>query len=189
MNNNLIYNYLEKIFPVSSGLMAYMDVALKEFWFEKNQLIAEDFFVDNPLVYLVQGTIKTQIDGLKEPGQHLVRFQFENSLLPGIGELDTNDYLKTTTTIEACLLKTLPLKHEYNLYKLFPEYHQLMKRLHQNQMAEIWTFLFNLRFEEGNQRLTNLLKIQPKLFQIASVNDISAAVGVHPHTLSTYRKS
>jgi hypothetical protein len=188
MNNNQIYDYLEKIFPVSSGLTAYLDVALKEFRFEKNQIIPDDFFVENPLSFLLQGTIRTQVDGLKEPGQHLVRFTFSNSLVPYFGKMDSDDYSKTTTSIEASLIKALPLKHEFNLFKLFPEYHQLIGGLHRNQLTDLMTFIFDLRFEEGNQRLANLLKIQPGLFQIASINDISAAVGVHPHTLSTYRK-
>ncbi|WP_316736749.1 hypothetical protein [Pedobacter aquatilis] len=188
MNNSQIYDYLEKTFPVSSGLAAYLDVALKEFRFEKNQIIPDDFFVDNPLCFLSQGTIKTQVNGLKEPGQHLVRFTFSNSVIPDFGKMDSEDYSKTTTSIEASLIKALPLKHEYNLFKLFPEYHQLITGLHRNQLTDLMSFIFELRFEEGNERLANLLKIQPRLFQIASVSDISAAIGVHPHTLSTYRR-
>ncbi|KQS36849.1 hypothetical protein [Pedobacter sp. Leaf194] len=188
MNNNQLFNYLEKIFPVSSALLAYLDVALTEFHFEKNQLIAEEFFLDNPLVFLMQGTIKIKLQGLKEPGQHVIRFCFDDSFVPAIAEPDKNDYLKTTTTIDACLLKALPLKHEYNLYKLFPEYHQLIDRLHRNQLTELLTFIFHLRFDEGHERLADLINIEPKIFQIASINDIAAAVGVHSHTLSGYRK-
>jgi hypothetical protein len=188
MNNNQIYDYLESVFPLSSGLKAYLEVALKGFQFEKNELIPRIFFQENPLVFLMQGTMKTHINGLKEPGQNIVRFHFEQSIVVNAGQLNEHDYSVTITAVEACMLKTLPIKHEYNLFKLFPEYHQLVGKLHQNATADLLTYIFHLRFEEGYQRLRRLMEIQPRLFQIASIHDISAAVGVHPHTLSAYRK-
>ena len=188
MENKTFYAYLEQLSPISYGLEAYLNVALKEVSFKKNQLIADIFFEEFPLIFVTKGTIKTAFDGLKEPGQTFIRFHFQESFIPRIGELDSNDYTKNCISMDESILTVLPLKHEFNLRKLFPEYNDVIDKLHEYQLRELYMYIFQLRFEEGQQRLDRLLMLQPKLFQIASIGDISAAVGVHPHTLSTYRR-
>lgn len=188
MENKTLYAHLEQLSPLSYGLESYLNVALKEVSFKKNQLIPNSFFEEFPLIFVTKGTIKTEFEGLKEPGQTFIKFHFQEYFIPRLGELDHDDYTIRCISIDESVLTVLPLKHELNLRKLFPEYNHIINTLHENQLTGLYKYIFQLRFEDGQQRLDRLLILQPKLFQIASIGDISSAVGVHPHTLSTYRR-
>jgi hypothetical protein len=188
MDHEPIYSRLEGITKLSSALKAYLDIALKEVSFKKNQLIPSEFLTEHPLVFVKTGNVKTQFESLKEPGQYVVRFHFQGSLIPQYADLNPKDYSLERISLDDAVLTVLPLRHEFNVYKLFPEYHRLTGEVQAYHLAVLLNFIYQFRFEEGQLRLNHLLEIEPKLFQIASVQDISAAVGVHPHTLSKYTR-
>lgn len=187
MDFETFYKHLEGTSPISSSLKSYLRVAFKEYILENNQLLSLDFSSTNPIIFVRKGMVKTVLESKIDPGKELVRFTFEGSIIPKPKEKNLEDYKLNISSINNATLLMLSAGHVQNLYKLFPDFIILMTKIYDDLFLELFHKAFDLYNLKAEDRLKKLLSIEPAIFQLASVHDIAAAIGMRPNTLSTLK--
>jgi len=187
MDFETFYKHLEGIAPVSSSLKAYLRIAFKEHDLLDNQVLDINLKKAFPIIFVRKGIVKTFLESKLEPGKELLRFHFEGSIVPRLTETDQEDYKLETYGINNSTLLMLSDGHVQNLHKLFPDFIILMDRIYEDLLLDLFHKAFDLHNHNAEERLRKLLLIEPNIFQIATVHDIAAAIGMRANTLSTLK--
>ncbi len=183
-----LFNHLNQILPISDGFIEYLKVALFELHIRKNERLKKDHHIPFPFTFIASGIFKTTLESKLDPGKSLVEFHFEKTLLITFDEHHQDDYSLETISMSESNLLLLPAKHIYNLHRLFPEFHLLIEQINKNQLSKLFHLAFDIKNLKAEDRLAELLKIHPDIFQLASSIDIAQSIGIHSHTLSSIKR-
>ena len=187
MDIEALFKNLERYTMISSALKAYLRIAFKEITLEDNERLDPFMRITNPLVFVRRGILKTKLESKLDPGRKLFSFHFEGMLLPFLVEKNTEDFSLDTYSINETTLLLLSEGHTRNLYKVFPEFEQLITAINGEMASELLHQVFDLHHLKGEERLEKLLQKHPDLFTIATVTDIAASIGMHANTLSALK--
>lgn len=187
MNIETLFKNLETITSISSSLKAYLRIAFKEHELKSNDQLGKNIRIENPIIFVRKGFLKTKLESRIDPGRKLLNFHFEGTILPFLHERKLDDYTLETYSGSDSTLLALSIGHTQNLYKLFPEFGLLISKLHGEIVMDLFHQAFDLHHSKAEERLDKLLLRYPNIFQIATVTDIAASIGMHPNTLSALK--
>jgi hypothetical protein len=187
MNFETFYKHLDGYVPLSSALKAYLRIALKDHDLKDNEFLDASFRNLYPVIFVRRGILKTKLESKLDPGKKILRFYFEGSLLPNLIEKDIEDFTLEISGINETTVLLISEGHTQNLYKLFPEFNQLITKLLDEIIMEHLHQTLDIHHLKGEDRLKSLLKKYPNIFQIATVTDIAASMGMHANTLSALK--
>jgi CRP-like cAMP-binding protein len=187
MDFETFYRLLEGIAPVSSSLKSYLRIGFKEHYLSDHQTLDSELKKAFPVIFVRKGLVKTHLESKIEPGKELLRFHFEGSMIPKLKETADEDYSLETFSINESTLLMLSESHVLNLYKLFPEFIALITKINEELVLDLFHKAFDLHNLNAEDRLRKLLSKQPDIFQMATVHDIAAAIGMRANTLSTLK--
>lgn len=189
MEKETIYQRMETYCHISTALIAYMKMVMVSIELQANQRLEAALYEELPLIFIEKGGLKTTLQSRIEPDQSLLLFSFEGSFHSQIPETEVDDYNISTVSLSRSTLLGIPKKHQYNLYRFFPEFHLFMQGMHQAESERLLHLAFSISNHPSEQRFENLLRRYPNIFQLASSIDIASSIGVHSHTLSTLKKN
>jgi len=187
MNLETFYKHLEGYVPLSPALKAYLRIALKDHDLKDNELIDSNFRSLYPVIFVRRGILKTRLESKFDPGKKILRFHFEGSIVPNLTERDIDDFTLDISGINETTVLVISQGHTQNLYKLFPEFNQLITKLLDEIILEQFHQTLDIHHLKGEERLKALLKKYPNIFQVATVTDIAASMGMHANTLSALK--
>ncbi|RYG54303.1 MAG: hypothetical protein EOO01_01930 [Chitinophagaceae bacterium] len=187
MDTEKFFTLTGQIYPCSAALRAYLNVAFKLVELQKNTALVPEHNHEYPLSYVEKGNLKTVLRSKVNPEHQQLRFHFENSLITRFSPENNDDYLLGTYTLSYVRLICVPKNHIYNLYRFFPEFHVLIEKIREQNCSRLLHALLSGHTIDISERLKILTASKPDIFQIASVNDVAAFMGIHPHTLSSVR--
>ncbi|MGN7986493.1 MULTISPECIES: hypothetical protein [Pedobacter] len=184
MNFTTFCKHLEGYGHVSSALKAYLRIALKDHKLKNNELLDGNLRNSFPIIFVRRGLLKTELESKLDPGKKMLRFHFEGSIVPNLIEKNFNDFKLETSGLDDTTIMVISKGHTQNLFKLFPEFNQLITNLLDEVILEHFHQTFDTHHLKGEERLEYLLRKHPDIFQLAPVNDIAAFIGMHANTLS-----
>ncbi|WP_443938810.1 hypothetical protein [Pedobacter sp. MW01-1-1] len=187
MDIETFFKGLEEQSSISSSLKAYLRVAFKEFDLKDNEALDYEIRKSNPIIFVKRGFLKTKLESKLDPGKRLLTFHFEGTILPHLLEKNTEDFMLETYSVNDATILLLSKGHFANLYKVFPEFGQLISKLHGELILELFHKALDLHHYKAEERLEKLLKKHPSIFQRATVTDIAASIGMHANTLSNLK--
>lgn len=187
MNYEPIYKRLNAYHQMSSPLKAYLKVIIREIILPDGQALEKAHWNEFPITFLYKGTLKTKLESKLEPGKSILLLHFEGGMLPQFIETNQEDFDLRTMVIGESTLMGIPAGHIYNLYKLFPEFHEITEKISLENFNRLFHLAFDIKNLKAEDRLASLLEIHPNVFQLASSVDIADATGMHAHTLSTLK--
>lgn len=182
-------SYFEKIgsyLNPSVGLKSYLNYILYQSTFKKRQTLKlSDKFFSTP-IFISSGTLRLYY--IKEEEETTVLFRQKNEFI--VPSTMLGIYTQTELHVEFLedsILTVYKDKHTPNLYKLFPEYRELINKLYQQQIAELIIHSTELAHQDTNTRFENLMKRNPELFNLCGLKIIANYLGIHPKVLSQLR--
>ncbi|MBB6237533.1 CRP-like cAMP-binding protein [Pedobacter sp. AK013] len=182
-------NYFKKItdhLKPSVGLKNYLRYVLQKRAFKKKQTIAVTDPYFSTLLFIGTGTLR--LYAIREEEETTILFWQKNQFLTPMFML--GNYLEKEVYVEFLEDTTLigyRQTHTANLYKLFPEYREIINRLYQQQLAALMRHAEALAYLNTSTRFENLMKAKPELFTLCRLKIIADYLGIHPKVLSLLR--
>jgi len=186
MEKESYFKKIEYYLNPSVGLKSYLNYILHQDTFKKKQAIKLSDKYFSTLLFINTGTLR--LYSITEDEETTILFWQKNQFLMPITMLGT--YTKTDLYIEFLEDSTITAykeKHNSNLYKLFPEYRELISRICQQHLAELILHSTSLAHLDTTTRFENLMKSNPELFNRCDLKIIANYLGIHPKVLSHLR--
>jgi CRP-like cAMP-binding protein len=182
-------NYLKRIkdyVTPSFGLNSYLNYIFQERHFKKKETIdvTDPYFTT--LLFIRTGTLR--LYAVQDEEETTILFRQNNLFMIPLYMLSS--YIGKEIYVEFLEDSTLigyKDKHTNNLYKLFPEYRELINQLYQQQLAESIMHVTALARLSASARFNHLMQIWPGLFNLCDLKPIANYLGIHPKVLSRLR--
>ncbi|WP_406823938.1 Crp/Fnr family transcriptional regulator [Pedobacter sp. KACC 23697] len=182
-------NYLKRIkdyVTPSFGLNSYLNYILQDRHFKKKETIdvSDPYFTT--LLFIRTGTLRLYT--VQDEEETTILFRQSNQFMLPLYMLSS--YIGKEIYVEFLEDSTLTGyrdKHTNNLYKLFPEYRELISQLYQHLLAELIMHATALARLSASARFNHLMQIWPGLFNLCDLKPIANYLGIHPKVLSRLR--
>lgn len=182
-------NYLKRIkdyVTLSFGLNSYLNYILQDRHFKKKETIdvSDPYFTT--LLFIRTGTLRLYT--VQDEEETTILFLQNNQFMIPFSMLCS--YIGKEIYVEFLEDSTLTGyrdKHTNNLYKLFPEYRELINQLYQHQLAESIMHATALARLSASARFNHLMQVWPGLFNLCDLKPIANYLGIHPKVLSRLR--
>ncbi|KRT17767.1 hypothetical protein ASU31_00265 [Pedobacter ginsenosidimutans] len=187
MNKEKYLSALGTNIAVSVGLGAYISYVLANEHYTARQTIILEGSVINHTAFLNSGSARLYLQN-EDNEEHTLLFYQENnffSIEQGAKPYKDNDlYIEFLEDSEVCLI---PDKHIENLYKLFPEYHQIQNGLNRNIKEILFLHQLNLSTLDAEKKYNQFLNQFPHISMVCEQKKIASFLGIDPKTLSRLR--
>ncbi|GGH03063.1 Crp/Fnr family transcriptional regulator [Pedobacter zeae] len=186
MENESYFKKIGVYLSTSYALRCYLGYIQEEHVFKKKQVINVSDRYFSTLLFVGTGTLR--LYAVKNEEEATILFWQKGQFIPPMHTLgqDTQkeiyiEFLEETTLIG------YSEKHTTNLYKLFPEFQELISKLYQQQVTELIMHAQSLAHLNASGRFNALMKSKPALFNLCELKIIANYLGIHPKVLSRLR--
>jgi hypothetical protein len=186
MEKESYFKKIEHYLNPSVGLKSYLNYILHHSTFTKKYTLKLSDKYFSTLLFINTGTLR--LYSIKEEEEITILFWQQNHFIVPVTMLNT--YTQTEIYVEfleETTITTYKDKHTSNLYKLFPEYRELISKIYQQQIAELFIHATALAHQDTNTRFENMMKTNSELFNLCDLKIIANYLGIHPKVLSHLR--
>ncbi|MBE5320023.1 hypothetical protein IM793_12695 [Pedobacter sp. MR2016-19] len=186
MENESYFKKIECYLKPSYVLKCYLNHSLHERRFNKKQTVKVSELYSSPLIFISKGTLR--LYAVKEKEETTILFWQKDRFLTSL--LMLGEYAGKEMYVEFLEDSAIIAYKEIytgNLYKVFPEYRELINKLYQQQIAELILYATSLAHLSSTARFNNLMKSKPELFNLCELKIIANYLGIHPKVLSRLR--
>jgi hypothetical protein len=186
MEKESYFKKIENYLNPSVGLRSYLNYILHHSTFKKKHSLKLSDKYFSTLLFINTGTLR--LYSIKEEEETTILFWQQNQFIVPATMLSI--YTQTEIYVEFLEDSSITAykdKHTPNLYKVFPEYRELISKIYQQQIAELIIHSTELAHQDTNTRFENLMKSNPELFNLCDLKIIANYLGIHPKVLSHLR--
>ena len=186
MHNKLIKHF-EKIMPLSDIEKNAIIKNMKVQTFKKGSILLREGQISTECYFVFKGCVREYyiFDGEEKTTNFFTDEQFVVSLNSFSQKIPATHYFECS---EDCVLMIGNEKKENELYKQFPKFEtisrKVMENIYGNQQEKMVAFMNN----SPEERYLNLMETRPDLFQIIPQFQIASYLRIKPESLSRIRK-
>ena len=186
MHNKLIKHF-EKIMPLSAIEKNAIIKNMKVQTFKKGSILLREGQISTECYFVFKGCVREYyiFDGEEKTTNFFTDEQFVVSLNSFSQKIPATHYFECS---EDCVLMIGNEKKENELYKQFPKFEtisrKVMENIYGNQQEKMVAFMNN----SPEERYLNLMETRPDLFQIIPQFQIARYLGIKPESLSRIKK-
>lgn len=182
-----LFNYFQRIMPLSSGEIEAIVETMTIKNYPKGTVLLKEGQVSAEAYFVLDGCVRQYylVDGEEKTNNFFTEEQWVISMHSFSQHHPSNHYL------DCCMDSTLVVgnrEKEENLYKRFPKFETVSRKVMENVFAEQQELMSTYITDTAEQRYVKLLKSRPDLFQKIPQYQIASYVGVKPESLSRIRK-
>lgn len=188
MNIEHYLNGLERFYPLSFGLRAYLSKIYTIKVFQKHSIIQLSDNNINCLPYLYQGSLR--IYHVNDELETTIAFGFEGDLIMeqdhNLKPILENIYLEF---MEETVIFSITKKHMLNVMDHYLDARILVLNIKSAHISLLMQQLYARNQLKAAHRYSYILNIEPRIDSLMRVKDISSYLGIDAKTLSRIRSS
>ncbi|WP_316851569.1 Crp/Fnr family transcriptional regulator [Pedobacter agri] len=172
---------------LSVGLSAYISFVITSETFSAKQTLPLNQLTVNPTTMLAKGSARIYIVDEAQREYTLFFYQYHDFLSIASGITLQHDATLFIEFLEDSELLLVPGTHIPNLYKLFPEFHQVQAGHHQTFQQNLFNHQLNLSVLNGAERYNRFLSEYKQIAMVCEQKKIASFLGIDAKTLSRLR--
>ena len=185
--NDIIFQALSNIHPLSDGLKNYLNQNLKELHLNKKEIYLHNGEINNKISFIIKGFLRSYY--ITDEGiDTTVWFMKEGDVCISVKSF----YERTASeefiqAQEQSILLYISYHELQEAYKLFPEFNIIGRKLTEKYYVLSEERLLGIRNKKAKDRYAFLLKHHPEIAQRALVQHIASYLDIDKHRLSKIR--
>lgn len=182
-----LLNYFLKIMPLSKVEIEAIVETMSIKHYKKGAILLKEGQISTEVYFVLEGCVRQYflIDGDEKTNNFFTEEQWVISMNSFSQNKPSNHFL------DCCMDCTLVVgnrEKEENLYKKFPKFETVSRKVMEKVFAEQQEIMSTYTTDTPEQRYLKLLKSRPDLFQKLPQYQIASYIGVKPESLSRIRK-
>ncbi len=182
-----LLNYFLKIMPLSKVEIEAIVETMSIKHYKKGAILLKEGQIATEVYFVLEGCVRQYflIDGDEKTNNFFTEEQWVISMNSFSQNKPSNHFL------DCCMDCTLVVgnrEKEENLYKKFPKFETVSRKVMEKVFAEQQEIMSTYTTDTPEQRYLKLLKSRPDLFQKLPQYQIASYIGVKPESLSRIRK-
>jgi CRP-like cAMP-binding protein len=182
-----LLNYFLKIMPLSQVEIEAIVETMSIKHYKKGAILLKEGQISTEVYFVLEGCVRQYflIDGDEKTNNFFTEEQWVISMNSFSQNKPSNHFL------DCCMDCTLVVgnrEKEENLYKKFPKFETVSRKVMEKVFAEQQEIMSTYTTDTPEQRYLKLLKSRPDLFQKLPQYQIASYIGVKPESLSRIRK-
>lgn len=185
--NDLIINFLSNIYPLSEGLMNYLNNHLKEIHLKKKEVFLKSGQVNDKIAFIVKGFLRSYYitdEGIDTSVWFMKEGDVCISVKSFYERIPSEEYIEAQ---EQSILLYISFEELQDAYHLFPEFNIIGRKLTEKYYALSEERLLGIRNKKAKDRYAFLLNHHPEIAQRALVQHIASYLDIDKHRLSKIR--
>lgn len=178
--------HLNAIHPISTGLLDYLQLTLKERTLKKKSYLLKKGAVCSNISFIENGLLRCFYE--KDDKEVSTWFMKENDII-----ISVESFFRQTKSIESiqALEETVLYSISYNelqyIYRQFPEFNFIARVLTEKYYTLSEQRLYSIRMQRSHERYQYLLDHFPELIQRVPAKYLASYLGITEETLSRIR--
>lgn len=177
---------IQTLSELSPEAVTWLNTALEEFAFKKNETVLQEGKVCNYLYYIHKGML---IGHYHLPDQEVCNwFALENDFATSYYSfISRQPSYEIISSIENTSVQAISFSKLNELYQLFPETERAGRLLLEDYYSRLEERLISIQFKSAKERYQTLLKNRPEIIQRAPLGRVASYLGMKQETLSRIR--
>jgi CRP-like cAMP-binding protein len=182
-----LLNYFLKIMPLSQVEIEAIVETMSIKHYKKGAILLKEGQISTEVYFVLEGCVRQYflIDGDEKTNNFFTEEQWVISMNSFSQNKPSNHFLDCCMD---CALVVGNREKEENLYKRFPKFETISRKVMEKVFAEQQEIMSTYTTDTPEQRYLKLLKSRPDLFQKLPQYQIASYIGVKPESLSRIRK-
>lgn len=182
-----LLEYFQRIMPLSQEEVEAIVETMTIRQYKKGAVLLKEGQISTEAYFVLEGCVRQYylVDGVEKTNNFFTEEQWVISMQSFGQRNPSNHYLDCCLD---CLLVVGNREKEEQLYKRFPKFETVSRKVMEKVFAEQQEIMSSYTTDTAEQRYLKLLKTRPDLFQKIPQYQIASFIGVKPESLSRIRK-